>query len=85
MASPRLLLLDEPSLGLAPIIVDEVFEVVRSINARGVSVLLVEQNVRRALEASRRGYLLAEGRIVLAGTSRELLASDAVRSAVLGA
>jgi branched-chain amino acid transport system ATP-binding protein len=85
MASPRLLLLDEPSLGLAPIIVDEVFEVVRSIQARGVSVLLVEQNVRRALEASGRGYLLAEGRIVLAGTSRELLASDAVRSAVLGA
>jgi branched-chain amino acid transport system ATP-binding protein len=84
MASPRLLLLDEPSLGLAPIVVDEVFDVIRSINAAGVSVLLVEQNVQRALEASGRGYLLSEGRIVLAGTSQELLASGDVRRAVLG-
>ena len=67
MAAPRLLLLDEPSLGLAPIVVDEVFEVIRTINAAGVSVLLVEQNVQRALEGSSRGYLLAEGRIVLEG------------------
>jgi branched-chain amino acid transport system ATP-binding protein len=84
MAQPRLLLLDEPSLGLAPIVVDEVFDVIRTINAVGVSVLLVEQNVKRALEASSRGYLLAEGRIVLAGTSAELLASDEVRRNVLG-
>jgi len=84
MAKPRLLLLDEPSLGLAPIIVDEVFEVVRSINATGVGVLLVEQNVERALHASHRGYLLSEGRILLGGSSAELLASDSVRSAVLG-
>jgi branched-chain amino acid transport system ATP-binding protein len=76
--------MDEPSLGLAPIVVDEVFDVVGSINAAGVSVLLVEQNVQRALEASSRGYLLSEGRIVLAGTSQELLGSGAVRRAVLG-
>jgi branched-chain amino acid transport system ATP-binding protein len=84
MADPRLLLLDEPSLGLAPIVVDEVFAVVRTINAAGVSVLLVEQNVRLALECAGRGYLLSEGRIVLAGSSSELLASGEVRRAVLG-
>jgi branched-chain amino acid transport system ATP-binding protein len=84
MADPRLLLLDEPSLGLAPIIVDEVFAVVRTINAAGVSVLLVEQNVQRALDCSSRGYLLSEGRIVLADGSSELAASDVVRSTVLG-
>jgi len=84
MAAPRLLLMDEPSLGLAPVIVDEVFEVVRTINAAGVSVLLVEQNVQRALELASRGYLLSEGRIVLEGTSATLLADDQVRRSVLG-
>jgi branched-chain amino acid transport system ATP-binding protein len=84
MAAPRLLLMDEPSLGLAPVIVDEMFGVIRSINAAGVSVLLVEQNVQRALEISSRGYLLSEGRIVLAGRSDELLASGEVRRSVLG-
>jgi branched-chain amino acid transport system ATP-binding protein len=84
MAAPRLLLLDEPSLGLAPVIVDEVFEVVRTINAAGVSVLLVEQNVRRALDIASRGYLLAEGRIVLEGSSGQLLSNDQVRRSVLG-
>jgi branched-chain amino acid transport system ATP-binding protein len=84
MADPRLLLLDEPSLGLAPIVVDEVFEVIRTINAAGVSVLLVEQNVQRALESSSRGYLLSEGRIALGGTSAELVASGGVRRIVLG-
>ncbi len=84
MAQPRLLLLDEPSLGLAPIVVDGLFETIRAINASGVGILLVEQNVRRALEVSARGYLLAEGRIVLAGQREELLASDAVRRSVLG-
>jgi branched-chain amino acid transport system ATP-binding protein len=84
MARPRLLLMDEPSLGLAPIVVDEVFEVVRTINASGVNVLLVEQNVERALRCAGRGYLLSEGRIVLGGSSSELLDSGAVRSAVLG-
>ena len=84
MARPRLLLMDEPSLGLAPVIVDEVFGVIREINASGVGVLLVEQNVRRALAVATRGYLLSEGRIVLTGSSAELLADPAVRSAVLG-
>ncbi len=84
MAAPRLLLMDEPSLGLAPVIVDEVFEVVRTINAAGVSVLLVEQNVQRALELASRGYLLSEGRIVLEGSSATLLADDQVRRSVLG-
>jgi branched-chain amino acid transport system ATP-binding protein len=84
MATPRLLLMDEPSLGLAPVIVDEVFEVIRTINSSGVSVLLVEQNVQRALEIASRGYLLSEGRVVLAGSSEELIASGEVRRAVLG-
>jgi branched-chain amino acid transport system ATP-binding protein len=84
MADPRLLLLDEPSLGLAPLLVDEVFDVIRVINATGVGVLLVEQNVQRALACSGRGYLLSEGRIVLDGSSEELLASGDVRRAVLG-
>ncbi|HEX2222103.1 MAG TPA: ABC transporter ATP-binding protein [Candidatus Limnocylindria bacterium] len=84
MASPRLLLMDEPSLGLAPLIVDEVFDVIASINAAGMSVLLVEQNVERALEIATRGYLLSEGRIVLSGSSGELLGSGEVRRAVLG-
>jgi branched-chain amino acid transport system ATP-binding protein len=84
MAAPHLLLLDEPSLGLAPIVVDEVFEVITTIHAAGVSVLLVEQNVERALRAAHRGYLLSEGRLALGGTSEELIASDAVRQAVLG-
>jgi branched-chain amino acid transport system ATP-binding protein len=84
MADPRLLILDEPSLGLAPIVVDEVFEVIRTIHASGVSVLLVEQNVQRALESSSRGYLLSEGRIALGGSSLELLDSGDVRRAVLG-
>jgi branched-chain amino acid transport system ATP-binding protein len=84
MAAPRLLLLDEPSLGLAPIVVDEVFDVVRTINDAGVAVLVVEQNVRRALETSARGYLLAEGRIALEGSGGELLESGDVRRTVLG-
>jgi branched-chain amino acid transport system ATP-binding protein len=84
MAAPRLLLMDEPSLGLAPVVVDEMFEAIRTINAAGVSVLLVEQNVRRALEVSSRGYLLSEGRIMLAGQSADLLASGEVRRSVLG-
>lgn len=84
MSRPRLLLMDEPSLGLAPVIVDEVFEVIESINGEGVSVLLVEQDVERALDVSTRGYLLSEGRIVAAGTSAELRASADVRRSVLG-
>lgn len=84
MAQPRLLLLDEPSLGLAPVIVDGVFDVIGEINRAGVSVLLVEQNVERALEIASRGYVLSEGRIALAGTSAELMANDDLRRSVLG-
>jgi len=84
MARPRLLLMDEPSLGLAPVVVDEVFEVIERVRGSGVSVLLVEQNVARALETSNRGYLLSEGRIELEGSAGELTASPEIRSAVLG-
>jgi branched-chain amino acid transport system ATP-binding protein len=76
--------MDEPSLGLAPIVVDEVFEAIVEINRSGVSVLLVEQDVSRALEIASRGYLLAEGRMALRGSSGELAADDAVRRTVLG-
>lgn len=84
MSRPKLLILDEPSLGLAPVIVDEVFDVISSINAGGVSVVLVEQDVERALDVSARAYLLTEGRIVTAGTAEELRRSADVRQRVLG-
>jgi len=84
MARPRLLLMDEPSLGLAPVIVDAVFDVIGTINRSGVSVLLVEQNVERALEIADRGYLLSEGRIGLQGPAADLLANDDLRRTVLG-
>jgi branched-chain amino acid transport system ATP-binding protein len=84
MARPRLLLMDEPSLGLAPVVVDGVFDVIGEINRTGVSVLLVEQNVQRALEISDRAYLLSEGRIALSGTAAELLANAELRRMVLG-
>jgi branched-chain amino acid transport system ATP-binding protein len=84
MAQPRLLLMDEPSLGLAPVIVDEVFDVIGEINRAGVSVLLVEQNVERALEIASRGYVLSEGRIVLEGPVASLIANDELQRSVLG-
>jgi len=84
MALPRLLLLDEPSLGLAPVVVDEVYEALVEINSRGVSVLLVEQDIDRALEISARAYLLTEGRVVAHGPAGELRDSDQVRRTVLG-
>jgi branched-chain amino acid transport system ATP-binding protein len=84
MGKPRLLLLDEPSMGLAPLIVEQIFEIVRSINVDGVSILLVEQNARQALTVADRGYVLETGELVLAGTGRELLADDRIRAAYLG-
>ena len=84
MARPSLLLLDEPSLGLAPVVIDEVFEAIQAINARGVSVLLVEQDVDRALEIANRGYLLGEGRVVASGPAAQLRDSEDVRRNVLG-
>jgi len=84
MAQPRLLLLDEPSLGLAPSVVLEMFEVIREINRGGVAVLLVEQNVALALEVATRAYVLEEGRIVAEGIPQELLAQPHIRRAYLG-
>ena len=84
MGLPRLLLLDEPSLGLAPLVVQNIFEVVRLVNERGVTMLLVEQNARAALELARRAYVLEQGRVVLAGTSESLLTDPNVRQAYLG-
>lgn len=84
MAEPRLLLLDEPSLGLSPTLVLDMFKIVRAINAEGVAVLLVEQNVAMALEISIRAYVLEEGRIVAEGAPAELLAQSQIRSTYLG-
>jgi branched-chain amino acid transport system ATP-binding protein len=84
MTRPRLLLLDEPSLGLAPILAREIFRVIRRINDDGVAVLLVEQNARRALALAARGYVLETGRLVTSGTSAALTADARVRSAYLG-
>jgi branched-chain amino acid transport system ATP-binding protein len=84
MSGPRLLMLDEPSLGLAPRMVDELLAIVRRIASQGVTVLMVEQNVRKALQAADRGYVLERGRVVAAGEAQALLHSDAVRQAYLG-
>ncbi len=84
MAQPRLLMMDEPSLGLAPIVTGQIFQVIREIVAAGMAVLLVEQNVHRALEVASRGYVLERGEVVLEGTAESLLADDHVRLAYLG-
>ncbi len=84
MAEPRLLLLDEPSLGLAPLLVRSIFDTVRAINERGVTVLLVEQNARAALRLATRGYVLETGRVVMSDSARRLLADPVVREAYLG-
>jgi len=84
MSKPSILMLDEPSLGLAPIVVAEMFAAVARINAEGTTVLLVEQNVRQALEIATRGYVVETGRVVSSGTRAELLASDEIRKAYLG-
>ena len=84
MGKPRLLMLDEPSLGLAPMLVADIFEVVRDLRRRGLTVMLVEQNAVHALQLSDRGYVLENGSVVLEGTGEELLGDDRVRSAYLG-
>jgi branched-chain amino acid transport system ATP-binding protein len=84
MASPRVLLLDEPSMGLSPILVEQIFEIVKSINEQGTTVLLVEQNALMALNVARRGYILQTGEIVLTGDAAKLRADPAVRKAYLG-
>ncbi|MCX5822738.1 MAG: ABC transporter ATP-binding protein, partial [Deltaproteobacteria bacterium] len=84
LSRPKLLILDEPSLGLAPLLVDEVFETIQKINGEGMTILLVEQNVNVALAISNRGYVLETGRIVISGSGKELLADDHVKTAYLG-
>jgi branched-chain amino acid transport system ATP-binding protein len=84
MSRPRLLLLDEPSMGLAPIMVQKIFEIIRRIAANGMTLLLVEQNAKLALEVSARGYVMESGRIILADTAAALLASPQVQDAYLG-
>ena len=84
MSRPRLLLLDEPSMGLAPLLVKEIFSIIKEINASGTTVLLVEQNAHMALSIASRAYVLETGRITLAGDAKELAASEAVQKAYLG-
>ena len=85
MAKPRLLLLDEPSLGLSPLLVKTIFDTIAEINKQGTAVLLVEQNVYQSLRIAARGYVLETGRIALSGTGKELLENDKVKAAFLGA
>jgi branched-chain amino acid transport system ATP-binding protein len=84
MSRPRVLLLDEPSLGLAPILVQQIFSIIREINAQGTTILLVEQNALQALAVAHRGYVLQTGRVVLTGSSSELSSNEMVRKAYLG-
>lgn len=84
MANPKLLLLDEPSMGLAPILVEQIFDIIRDINEQGTSILLVEQNAQMALSIADRGYVMETGRIVLEGTAEELLENPMVVEAYLG-
>jgi len=84
MSNPELLILDEPSLGLAPIIVEKVFDTVRKINEDGATVLLVEQNIRDSLNIANRGYVLEEGKITIEGEGRELLSNDHIKEVYLG-
>ena len=85
MANPRLMLLDEPSLGLSPLFVKNIFEIIKEINRQGTTILLVEQNVFQSLRISHRAYVLETGRVVLSGTGEELLGNEHVKKAFLGA
>ena len=85
MAKPRLLLLDEPSMGIAPILVDRIYETIKEINSQGTTILLVEQNANHALDASQRGYVLAAGEVALADDSAALRENPEVQKAYLGA
>lgn len=84
MSRPRLLLLDEPSMGLAPMLVSQIFAIVRDINAEGTTILLVEQNARMALSVANRGYVIQTGQVVVAGTASDLQSNETVRKAYLG-
>ncbi|MGZ0000999.1 ABC transporter ATP-binding protein [Leuconostoc mesenteroides] len=84
MAKPKLLLLDEPSMGLAPLFIEKVFDIIKNVNAQGMTVLVIEQNANQALKIADRGYVLESGKITMTGTGAELLASDDVCKAYLG-
>lgn len=84
MSRPRILLMDEPSMGLAPLLVREIFEIIKNINSEGTTVLLVEQNASMALSIAHRAYVLETGSIVITGTGEELAQSDRIRKAYLG-
>ena len=84
MSNPKLLMLDEPSMGLAPILVDQIFDIIKELHAAGTTILLVEQNANKALEIADRAYVLETGCIITSGTGAELASSDEVRKAYLG-
>ena len=84
MANPKILLLDEPSMGLAPILVQEIFSIIKDINAKGTTILLVEQNARMALSVATRAYVMETGKIVMSGTGQELADSEEIQKAYLG-
>ena len=84
MSKPKLLMLDEPSMGLSPLLVDQVFSIIQEIHKSGTTVLLVEQNANKSLAISDRAYVLETGKIVLTGTGKELLASEEIKKAYLG-
>ncbi|MDR6450489.1 ABC-type branched-subunit amino acid transport system ATPase component, partial [Paraburkholderia terricola] len=84
ISKPKLLLLDEPSMGLSPIMVEKIFEVVRAISAEGMTVLLVEQNARLALQAANRGYVMESGLVTMSGDAKQMLDDPKVRAAYLG-
>lgn len=84
MCTPKLLMLDEPSMGLSPILVDQIFSIIKDLHSIGTTILLVEQNAGKALEISDRAYVLESGRIVISGTGKELSESDAIKKAYLG-
>ena len=84
MSRPKIIMMDEPSLGLAPLIVQDIFSIIKEINKQGVTILLIEQNANMALRTADQGYVLETGRIALTGTGRELLADESVKAAYLG-
>lgn len=84
MSHPKLMMLDEPSMGLAPILVDQIFDIIKELHTAGTTILLVEQNARKALEIADRAYVLETGKVTLSGNGRELASSDAVKKAYLG-
>ncbi|MCR5720346.1 MAG: ABC transporter ATP-binding protein, partial [Lachnospiraceae bacterium] len=84
MSKPRILLMDEPSMGLSPIFVNEIFDIIKEINKSGTTVLLVEQNAKKALSIAHRGYVLETGNIVLEGNAQDLLNNESIKKAYLG-